>query len=136
MRRRDREITDRGEIDDVVRRCRVCRLGMVDDGQPYVIPMSFGYDGEFIYLHSAPEGRKLEILRKSNRVCVEFDILKEVETSDQACEWGMAYEGVIATGEAEILEDADEKRRGLASIMSQYSGGIGNSPMTRSPEPW
>ena len=123
MRRRDREVTDRAEIDDIIRRCQVCRIGMVDEGEPYVIPMSFGYDGESVYLHSAPEGRKLEVLRKSPRVCVELDILNEVVTSDQACEWGMAYESVIAMGEAEILEDAEEKNRGLACVMAQYTEG-------------
>ena len=94
---------------------------MVDDGRPYVIPMSFGYDGQSVYLHGAPEGRKIEILRKNSRVCVEFDILNEVVTSDQACEWGMAYESVIGFGEAEILEGAEEKRRALACIMAQYT---------------
>ena len=123
MRRKDREITDRAEIDDIIRRCRVCRVGMIDDGEPYVIPMSFGYDCQCFYLHSAPEGRKLEILRKNSRVCVELDILNEVVTSDQACEWGMAYESVMAMGEAEILEDAEEKKRGLACVMAQYTEG-------------
>ena len=123
MRRKDREITDRGEIDEIIRRCRVCRLGMSDDGQPYVVPVSFGYDGRAVLLHGAPEGRKIEILRKNSRVCVEFDILNEVVTSDQACEWGMAYESVIGFGEADILEGAEEKRRALACIMAQYSEG-------------
>jgi hypothetical protein len=128
MRRKDREITDRVEIDDIIRRCRVCRIAMVDDGEPYVIPMSFGYDGESVYLHSAPEGRKLEVLRKSPRICVEFDILNEVRGSDQACEWGMAYESVIAMGAVEILEDAEEKRQGLDCVMAQYTEGDWDFP--------
>jgi nitroimidazol reductase NimA-like FMN-containing flavoprotein (pyridoxamine 5'-phosphate oxidase superfamily) len=55
MRRKDREITDRAEIDTVLNEATVCRIGLADNGEPYVVPMCFGYDGTFLYLHSAPE---------------------------------------------------------------------------------
>ncbi|TWJ32625.1 pyridoxamine 5'-phosphate oxidase family protein [Geobacter argillaceus] len=121
MRRKDRHISDRDAIDDIIGRCRVCRLGLCDDGQPYVVPLSFGYDGQCLYVHAAAEGRKIDILRRNNRVCFEFDILEEVISADQACNWGMRYESVIGSGVAEIMTDSDAKRAALDRIMQQYS---------------
>ena len=121
MRRKDREISDRGTIDDIIRRCRVCRLGMCDNGQPYVVPMSFGYDGQCIYLHAATEGKKIDILQRNSRVCFEFDILDEVVPSDTACSWGMRYESVIGAGSAEIVTEREAKSAALAQIMRQYN---------------
>lgn len=120
MRRKDREINDRGTIDDIIRRCRVCRLGMCDNGQPYVVPMSFGYDGQCIYLHAATEGRKIDILRRNSRVCFEFDILDEMIPSDTACSWGMRYESVIGAGPAEIVTESEAMRVAFDHIMRQY----------------
>jgi len=121
MRRKDRQIIDRGAIDAIIRRCTVCRLGMSDDGQPYIVPLSFGYDGRFLYVHAALEGRKVDILKRNKRVCFEFDRLEEVTSADQACNWSMKYESVIGSGEAEMLEDVDAKMAALNCIMRQYS---------------
>ena len=67
MHRNEREITDKKDIDDIIRRCRVCHLAMCDEGQPYVVPLNFGYDGGFLYFHAAPEGRKIDIIKRNRR---------------------------------------------------------------------
>jgi uncharacterized protein len=121
MRRTDREITDRSEIDDIIRQCQVCRLGLTDGVEPYVVPLSFGYDGRALYFHCAREGRKLDILRKNSRVCFEFDILDGLVTGDAACQWGMAYRSVIGAGQGHIIEGSDEKCQALAILMKQYA---------------
>lgn len=121
MRRSDREITDRSEIDDIIRQCQVCRLGLTDGVEPYVVPLSFGYDGRALYFHCAGEGRKLDILRKNSRVCFEFDILDGLVTGDAACQWGMAYRSVIGAGLGHIIEEPDERRQALAILMKQYA---------------
>jgi uncharacterized protein len=58
MQRKDREITDRAEIDAILGEATVCRLGLSGDEGPYIVPMCFGYEGTFLYLHSAPEASK------------------------------------------------------------------------------
>ncbi len=67
MRRNDSEITDRKDIDGIIRRCRVCRLAMCDGSQPYIVPLSFGYDGSFLYFHTAREGRKIDIIKRNKK---------------------------------------------------------------------
>lgn len=121
MRRNDREITDRTVIDDIIGRCTVCRLGMCDEGEPYIVPLSFGYDGRCLYFHAAPHGRKLDVIRRNSRVCFEFDILNEVVGADQACNWSMRYESVMGRGTAEILDSPADKMMALSLIMGQYS---------------
>ena len=122
MRRHDREITSRESIDSIIRRCHVCRLAMCDNGQPYIVPLSFGYDGENLYFHAAPQGRKADILARNSQVCFEFDIMNELVMAEHACGWSMRYESVIGFGDAEMVTGTDARRAGLNCIMRQYSG--------------
>ncbi len=121
MRRGDRKIDDRAVIDGIIARCRVLRLGLCRAGQPYVVPLCFGYDGRALYFHAAAEGKKIELLRENPRVCVELDIPGDLLPAAKACGWSMSYESVIGTGTAEILETEQQKREGLGWIMRQYS---------------
>lgn len=123
MRRQDRQITDRKTIDDIIRRSHVCRLGMSDGARPYVVPMHFGYDGRMLYFHGAPEGRKLDILRRNPRVCFEFDIPGELLPAKEACGWGRKFESVVGFGTAKIVQELEAKRHALAWIMRQYAEG-------------
>ena len=121
MRRDDREITDRSQIDAIIGGSRVCRLGMSDDGRPYVIPLCFGYDGLALYLHCASEERKLDVLRHNPHVCVEFDLPGDVVESEDACSWGIEYQSVVAFGTALFVEEPGEKRKALALVIAQYA---------------
>ena len=55
MRRKDKEITDRDDISQVIRKCQVCRIGLAMDNKPYIVPVSFGYDGVLFF--SIPPGK-------------------------------------------------------------------------------
>ncbi len=122
MRRSERGIFDREQIDSIISRSPVCRLGLVVDGRPYVVPLCFGYDGQAVFLHVATAGKKLAGLRENNQVCLEFDIPGEVTRSPDACSWSMSYESVIANGSVEFLESVAEKRSALMTIMKHYGG--------------
>ena len=123
MRRGEKEIRDRAEIDSIVRRSQVCRLGLSDQGQPYVVPLCFGYDGKALYFHCAQEGRKLDILRRNNKVCFEFDVVEGMVEADQGCNCGIRYRSVIGFGIAHLVEDVTDKQNALSLIMAQYSEG-------------
>ena len=121
MRRRDREIVDRSEIEDIIRRAKVCRIALCDGGQPYIVPVCFGNDRDRLYIHSAPAGRKLDIIRRHPRVCFEMEIDVELVPADAACGWGIRYRSVVGFGRASLVEDDEEKLRALRLLMRQYS---------------
>lgn len=126
MRRSEREITDRGEIEEIIRRSAVCRVAMTDEEGPYVVPVNFGYAESAIWFHSAKEGRKISALRADPRVCVQMDIDVRMAPASHPCDWTMKYRSVVAFGKAKIVEDPAEKRRGLDAIMRHYGGPVGN----------
>jgi hypothetical protein len=121
MRRSEREIKDREVIDAIIRQCLVCRLGLFDGEEPYIVPLCFGYDGQALYFHSAPDGRKIDILRKNSRVCFEFDIPEGMREAEEGCRWGIKYRSVIGFGDAEIIDVQEDKKKALEIIMAQYS---------------
>lgn len=123
MRRKDREIVDREGIESVICKASVCHLAMCEGGSPYVVPLCFGYDDGFLYFHSAGEGRKLEALRKNDRVCFELSVDRGIVISGDPCHWDMRYRSVIGFGRASFVEDLDEKRRALDAIVAHYAEG-------------
>lgn len=61
MRRKEKEITDKSEIEAVIHNSVVCRIGLVDDNIPYIVPLCFGYRDNTIYVHVSLEGKKINI---------------------------------------------------------------------------
>jgi nitroimidazol reductase NimA-like FMN-containing flavoprotein (pyridoxamine 5'-phosphate oxidase superfamily) len=121
MRRKDEEITNLKVIKDIIAKATVCRIGLSVDGDPYVFPVNFGYYDGCLYFHSAPQGRKIEMIRKNPRVCFQVDTDVEIIPAETACDWSVKYRSVIGFGQAELLIEPDEKKHALRSIMSHYS---------------
>jgi len=131
MRRTDKEITDRIKIESIIQSSVVCRLGMLDENRPYIVPLCFGYKENTLYFHSANKGRKIDILKKNNTVCFEFDIDYEPIKADNPCEWGMIYKSVIGFGKAYLVNDFKAKCAALDIIMQQYSDETFDYPKTK-----
>jgi hypothetical protein len=123
MRRKDREVTDRAEIETILNEATVCRIGLADGDGPYVVPVCFGYENGAVFIHSAPEGKKIEMLAKNPRCCFEVDVCDQIIRGDNPCSWGMRYRSVIGYGRAVTLMQPEEKRHGLNCIMSHYGSG-------------
>lgn len=84
MRRKDREIKCLDDIFSVVENCAVVHVAMVDGGKPYVVALNFGFERRggslILYLHSAQEGKKMDILRKNPNVV--FLLVCETDPSE------------------------------------------------------
>ena len=123
MRRTDKEIESREEMDAIIRGSHVCRIALAMDNMPYIVPVSFGYDGESIYIHTAKEGKKINHFKNSNNICFEFERnVKLIGSQENACKWTFSYESVIGFGKIHELESLGQREIGLNKIMSQYSG--------------
>lgn len=121
MRRQEKEITDMVEIEEIIRRARVCRIGLVDGEKAYVIPMNFGYRDHCLYLHCAQAGKKLDLLKKNNNVCFEVESEFKLIPAEKACDWNILYRSVIGWGRGELVVDTQGKKQALDIIMKQYS---------------
>jgi nitroimidazol reductase NimA-like FMN-containing flavoprotein (pyridoxamine 5'-phosphate oxidase superfamily) len=129
MRRRDREIAERTEIDALLSQARVCRLAFAVAGEPYIVPLSHGYDRETgaLLFHTAREGRKIDCIEANPRVCFEVEGRVEVKAGDErGCSWGMRYESVIGWGTIREILDAEAGKEALRRIMTQQSGRDGD----------
>ena len=128
MRRKDKEITDKREIEEILRKALVCRVAMCNGESPYCVPMNFCYMNGSLYLHSAKEGKKLEILRRNNRVCFEVDVDVSPITEGHPCSWSMRYRSVIGKGKAVFVEDREEKREAITCLVEKIYHGYHYEP--------
>ena len=117
------KITDIDEIEGIIKKALICRLGLVDNDEPYVIPVCFGYERGALYFHGSLKGRKVELIKKNNKICFEMDIDAELEKSEDPCKWAIKGKSVVGVGRASILEDDGEKSHALRLIMEHYSEG-------------
>ena len=127
MRRKDREVTDTAAIRAILDKAQVVHLAMIDGDRPYVVPLHYGYTLEDVrltlYLHSAKEGRKLDVLKKNARVAfvLETDV-SLVSGGDLPCKYGAAYASVMGEGKAVFLTDPAKKAAGLQILMKIQTG--------------
>jgi len=122
MRRKEKEITKRDELDQIIHNSLICHLSCSLNDQPYVVPLSFGYDGNAIYFHTAQEGKKNDILSANPLVCLGFEEeIQILPDSDLACRWSFQYQSVIATGIAKEVIHPKDRLHGIKQIMLHFS---------------
>ena len=124
MRRKDLEVLDKEQLKQVLECCKVCRLGITDE-IPYIVPMNFGYawdDHLTLYFHSAPRGRKIDLLMQHPKVAFEMDCDHQLVGGSTACRYTYKYSSLMGVGEARFLEDYEEKLMPLKAVMKQVSG--------------
>lgn len=127
MRRHDREITDRAELLQIMKKAQVCRLALNDeDGFPYILPLNFGVeerDGKVIlHFHSALEGRKLELMARDNRASFEMDTKHCLQYFPDKGYCTYAYESVIGKGRLHLVPE-EKKHASLSCLMDHYHPG-------------
>jgi nitroimidazol reductase NimA-like FMN-containing flavoprotein (pyridoxamine 5'-phosphate oxidase superfamily) len=103
----------------------ICRLAIAENNIPYIVPVNYGYRNGALYIHSAPEGRKISIIEKNDMVCFEVESGVRMIPADSACGFSMAYRSVIGYGRARIIQDRSMKREALEIIMRQQTGSEG-----------
>ncbi|MDR2379381.1 MAG: pyridoxamine 5'-phosphate oxidase family protein, partial [Bifidobacteriaceae bacterium] len=127
MRREDRKVDGQTEIDDILSRCEIGRLGLWSRGEPYVLPLHFAHvrvDGRLeIYVHGAGEGRKIEAIGDGARACFEVDRRVQLVDNPKVCQIGADFESVIGWGRIEVCRDPDLARRGLVALLDKYVPG-------------
>ena len=125
MRRKDREIIDNNEKINIIKKCKVCRIGLSENNMPYVIPLNYGYNFEndilTLFFHSAKKGKKMDIIKNNNNACFEIDCDTKLIEAENACGYGYAFKSIIGFGKIFLLENVDEKIDGLNKIMKHQT---------------
>ena len=122
MRRKDREITDINCIAAFLAKEQILRIAFYDEGDIYIVPVNYGYsyDEQYtFYFHGAKAGRKYELAKKTPKVGFEIDGDYTLLTGEMACDFSATFQSVIGTGTLSIVENTEEKIKGLNAIMQQ-----------------
>ena len=126
MTKRELQITDEDRIRAILDTAKVLHLGMCVDNEPYVVPMNYGYVMEngrlVLYLHSAMQGKKLDMIRANSRVFFELDCDRIPFEGEKPCQYGLSYASVMGRGEARIISEVEEKMKALTLLMKTQTG--------------
>ena len=126
MTKRERQVTDRDQILHILDTGKVLHLGLAVDNEPYVVPMNYGYimEGEklVVYLHSAVQGKKLDMIRANPNVFFEIDCDLMPFEGKVPCQYGLVYSSIMGRGKATLVEDVEEKKQAMTLLMKTQTG--------------
>jgi len=120
MRRKDKMITENSLIEYIINSSPICRLGFVEGEYAYIVPVNFAHSDGCLYIHSAPSGKKIELIEKNPKVSFEIEDVYEIIPADKPCGWTTKYRSVMGTGTIRIEQDLQMKKKGLDLIMAKY----------------
>lgn len=117
MKRQDRQINDEAELREMLRGGKFAVLAMCRDGEPYIVTLSYGYDESrnALYMHSGPEGLKIDILKQNPNVCAT--IIDDRGYIMDEC--GHGYRTLVIRGKISFVTDLEAKMQGMQVILSQ-----------------
>ena len=118
MRRFRQQLTE-AECLAILTKARRGTLALAgDDGYPYTVPINFYFDRDTgnLYFHCAPEGHKIDSLRRSDKVT--FNVLSEGWKEDG--EWWLQFNSVTVFGRIRVVEDMELKEKELTAIGRKY----------------
>ncbi|WP_299111258.1 pyridoxamine 5'-phosphate oxidase family protein [uncultured Winogradskyella sp.] len=95
------------QIEHVLQSLIIGRIGCHADDRTYVVPVTYAYDGKYIYGHTK-EGLKISMMRKNPMVCFEVDVMENMSN----------WRSVIAWGKFEELKSPEQRKEGLKILMN------------------
>lgn len=98
----------------------VAHVGLVQDGDPVVVPMLYGRDGDTLYLHGARKARIVRLLESKHRACVNVTLLDGLVFARSAFASSMNYRSVTVFGTARLVDRLDDKKRAL-HVISEHA---------------
>lgn len=124
-------MTNPEQIAAIVAACDIVEVAYADAEGLTIVPLNFGFDYDeatgklTLWFHSAPRGRKLDAIRAAagGRLPVAFTMQTdcEVVAGRTTCNWGEAFKSIVGNGTASLVEDLDECRHGLQTLMAQQA---------------
>ena len=116
VREPQRAVYDRDTVNQILDEAFLCHVGFVADGQPFVIPTSYGRDGDVLYIHGSAASRMLRNLDQGVSVCVTVTLLDGLVLARSVFNHSMNYRSVVILGTATLVDDPAEKLAALRAL--------------------
>lgn len=127
-RNKVRQLREKGRYDkDTVHRVLdaglVAQVAFIDGGNPVVVPMIYGRDGENLYLHGARKARVIRMVEASANICLNVTLLDGIVLARSAFNSSMNYRSVTVFGTPSLVEGAEDKLRAMKVISEHLMPG-------------
>jgi uncharacterized protein len=119
VREPQRAVYDRDAVNAILDEAFLCHVGFVADGQPYVIPTSYGRDVDLLYIHGSAASRMLRNLAGGLPVCVTVTLVDGLVLARSVFNHSMNYRSVVILGTATLVGDPHEKLAALR-VLSEH----------------
>ena len=119
VREPDRGVYDRDAINLILDEAFLCHVGFVVDDHPFVIPTSYGRDGDTLYIHGSAASRMLRNLTRGIPVCVTVTLLDGLVLARSVFNHSMNYRSAVILGTATLVDHPEEKIRAL-QVLTQH----------------
>jgi uncharacterized protein len=116
VREPQRAVYDRDTVNQILDEAFLCHVGFVADGQPYVIPTSYGRDGDMLYIHGSAASRMLRNLERGVPVCITVTLVDGLVLARSVFNHSMNYRSVVILGTATLVADPAEKVAALRAL--------------------
>jgi len=119
VREADRAVYDREAAYRILDEGFLCHVGFVGDGQPFVIPTSYGRKDDSLFVHGSAASRMLHNLKESVPVCITVTLLDGLVLARSIFNHSMNYRSVVVLGKATLIDDPAEKLEALR-LLSEH----------------
>jgi nitroimidazol reductase NimA-like FMN-containing flavoprotein (pyridoxamine 5'-phosphate oxidase superfamily) len=123
VREHERGVYDRAAAYAILDEGFICHVGFAVDGQPFVIPTSYGRVGDVLYVHGSAASRMLRSLEQGIPVCITVTLLDGLVLARSIFNHSMNYRSVVILGTATLVTDPEEKLSALRSLSEHIIPG-------------
>jgi uncharacterized protein len=119
VREAERGVYDRETAYRILDEGFLCHVGFVVEGQPFVIPTSYGRQDDSLYIHGSAASRMLRQMKESVPVCVTVTLLDGLVLARSIFNHSMNYRSVVILGKAMLVDQPEEKLEALR-LLSEH----------------
>src|SRR5579863_4806064 len=123
IREAERGVYDREAAYRILDEAFLCHVGFVADGQPFVIPTSYGRKGDVLYIHGSAASRMLRQMKEGVAVCVTVTLLDGLVLARSVFNHSMNYRSVVILGKATLVDEPGEKLSALRTLSEHILPG-------------
>ena len=117
---RDKASYEKETVHSILDAGLVAHVGLVQDGEPVVVPMLYGRDGDTLFLHGARKARIIRLLEDTGKICINVTLLDGLVLARSAFASSMNYRSVTVFGKARLVDNLDDKKHAL-HVISEHA---------------